>query len=327
MNKTIASMNGVRNSTYIVNGGDLDNHGYSVSLTVSPINNEDFRWSLSTSFSRTFNKLESNPAADQYEKEDFLDGRALVKGKAVGTFYSFKFLGLSPVDGGPIFDDGGDNKTVLQKLNKYDFYTRILQASGRRDPTMSGNLNTSVRWKNIHFSGVFAYSLGNKVRLFSMYNGADAVMDVRGIYPENNVSKDLLKRWQYPGDELRTDIPAIISLSNPAYGKYERHWSSNPKYKEMPPIASTSWDMYDYGNHRVVSGNYLKCSNLSLTYEFDEKILSRLRVSRLALTVSAMNLFTISAKELKGQTPTQSGFSTIQLSERPTYSVGLNVSF
>ncbi len=77
MNKTIASMNGVRNSTYIVNGGDLDNHGYSVSLTVSPINNEDFRWSLSTSFSRTFNKLESNPAADQYEKEDFLDGRAL----------------------------------------------------------------------------------------------------------------------------------------------------------------------------------------------------------------------------------------------------------
>ena len=40
-----------------------------------------------------------------------------------------------------------------------------------------------------------------------------------------------------------------------------------------------------------------------------------------------MNLFTISAKELKGQTPTQSGFSTIQLSERPTYSVGLNVSF
>ena len=69
MNKTIASMNGVRNSTYIVNGGDLDNHGYSVSLTVSPINNEDFRWSLSTSFSRTFNKLESNPAATSMKRK------------------------------------------------------------------------------------------------------------------------------------------------------------------------------------------------------------------------------------------------------------------
>jgi hypothetical protein len=30
---------------------------------------------------------------------------------------------------------------------------------------------------------------------------------------------------------------------------------------------------------------------------------------------------------LKGQTPTQGGFSTIQLSERPTFSFGLYVSF
>lgn len=90
-------------------------------------------------------------------------------------------------------------------------------------------------------------------------------MDVRGIYPENNVSKDLLKRWQYPGDELRTDIPAIISLSNPAYGKYERHWSSNPKYKEMPPIASTSWDMYDYGKS---SGSERKLLEV-FQFEFD----------------------------------------------------------
>ena len=78
------------------------------------------------------------------------------------------------------------------------------------------------------------------------------------------------KRWQYPGMNFVLIFLQLFS-SNPAYGKYERHWSSNPKYKEMPPIASTSWDMYDYGNHRVVSGNYLKCSNLSLTYEFDEK--------------------------------------------------------
>lgn len=96
MNKTIASMNGVRNSTYIVNGGDLDNHGYSVSLTVSPINNEDFRWSLSTSFSRTFNKLESNPAADQYEKEDFLDGRGSCERESRRYVLFFQVLGFEP---------------------------------------------------------------------------------------------------------------------------------------------------------------------------------------------------------------------------------------
>ena len=85
--------------------------------------------------------------------------------------------------------------------------------------------------------------------------------------------------------------------------------------------------MYDYGDHRVVSGNYLKCSNLSVTYEFADPILKKLNLPRLALTLSGANLFTICSSKLKGQTPTQSGFATIQLSDRPNYSFGLTVSF
>ena len=43
MTKTIASMNGVNGNSYVVNGGDVDNSGYSVAVTVSPINNKDVR--------------------------------------------------------------------------------------------------------------------------------------------------------------------------------------------------------------------------------------------------------------------------------------------
>ena len=113
-------MNGVDGNSYVVNGGDVDNSGYSVALTVSPINTKDFRWTLSTSFSKTFNKMESDPDANQYELNNYQEGTALVKGKAIGTFYSYKFMGLSPVDGGPIFDDGEDNKEELRGISKYD---------------------------------------------------------------------------------------------------------------------------------------------------------------------------------------------------------------
>ena len=85
--------------------------------------------------------------------------------------------------------------------------------------------------------------------------------------------------------------------------------------------------MYDYSDIRVVSANYLKCNSLTFTYEFGKNILDKLRMSRLAITLSGTNLFTISSKDLIGQTPTQGGFSEIQLSDRPTYSLGLNVSF
>ena len=326
MDKLVASMNGLPTDSYKINRGDIDNHGYNVSLTFLPLQTKDWFWSVSTSVSKTFNKMKNKPDANQYELSDFLNGSALVEGKPIGTFYSYKFVGLSPVNGGPMFDDYMDNPEALYGLSKYDTYTRVLEASGRREPTISGNVSTTLRWRNVRLSGNFAYSLGNKIRLFAIYNGSAAtVMDAQNIRPENNVSKDFLYRWQKPGDERRTDIPAIIGKGDDNYPLYERHWSDSKQ--GIQPIAVSPWDMYDYGNHRVVSGNYLKCSNLSLTYEFKEEVLKRLRLSRLDLTLSATNLFTVSAKELKGQTPTQGGFAAIQLSDRPTYTFGLTVSF
>ena len=85
--------------------------------------------------------------------------------------------------------------------------------------------------------------------------------------------------------------------------------------------------MYDYCDARVVSADYLKCSNVSLAYVLPDEWLKAAGISRLEATISATNLFTICSKKLKGQTPTQSVFNQVQLSERPTISLGLNVSF
>ncbi|MDE7074525.1 MAG: SusC/RagA family TonB-linked outer membrane protein, partial [Odoribacter sp.] len=157
MSKQIASMNGIDGNSYVVNRGDVDNSGYSIAVTVSPIETKDLRWTLSTSFSRTINKLNNDPAADTYSLNDFLSGNALVKGKAVGTFYSYKFIGLSPVDGGPLFDDYEDRHMELDGLSKYDTYTRVLEASGRREPYMSGGLTTTLRYKNFRLNASFSY--------------------------------------------------------------------------------------------------------------------------------------------------------------------------
>ena len=73
--------------------------------------------------------------------------------------------------------------------------------------------------------------------------------------------------------------------------------------------------------------DYLKFQSGSITYEFTPEMLQKMRLQRLELTFSAYNLFTIADKKLKGQTPSQGGFSTIQLSDRPSFSFGLNVIF
>ena len=55
--------------------------------------------------------------------------------------------------------------------------------------------------------------------------------------------------------------------------------------------------------------------------------MKKAKLSNLEFTLSGSNLFTLCDKRLKGQTPTQGGFSEIQLSERPSISFSLNVSF
>lgn len=315
MTKEVASINGV--DSYVINGGDVQNQGYSFDLTAIPVSMKDWYWTVSASFSKNYNKIKSDPSSQTYDYEQFLNGTAIVKDKAINTFYSYEFVGISPADGGPLFNDMENQKHELLGLSKYETFTKVLKASGRREPYMSGNLSTVLRYKNLRMSAMFAYSLGAKTRLFRMFN--------KDLSPENNVHRDFLKRWQTPGDEKHSNIPALESYNTTAFWRYNTHYSDVTD--NIQQFAEDHWQMYDYSDARVVSANYLKCSSLSLTYEFGKKILPKLKMSRLALTLSGSNLFTICSKKLNGQTPTQGGFSEIQLSERPTYSFGLNVSF
>lgn len=260
----------------------------------------------------------NDPDAQTYDYSSFLNGTALVKGEAVNTFYSYDFVGLSPVDGGPMFNDYETSKHELFGLTRYETFTKVLKATGRREPYMSGSLTTQLTYKNFRLGGTFTYNLGAKTRLFRMFDD--------NFEPQNNVNRDFMDRWQHPGDELRTNIPALLTYNSAAYWKYNyQHYSA--LNDNIQTFATDYYQMYDYSDIRVVSANYLKCSNLSLTYRFGKEILEKLSMSRLEFTLSGSNLFTICSKKLRGQTPTQGGFSEVQLSDRPTYSLTLNVSF
>ncbi len=328
MTKKVSTVNGV--SSYVINGGNVMNKGYSFDITYNAIRNKDFRWTLSTSISKVINSVKSRPDSQTYDLSDFLNGTAVVEGKPVNTFYSYKFIGLSPKDGGPLFDDYGDNQAALRGLSKYDVYTTVLEASGKRDADIQGSLTNTFRYKNWRASVSLGYSLGAKTRLFAMY-GSAASGEAYGtdMYPEKNYSRDYMKRWKNPGDENYTTIPALISYGTDAYWKYTTHWSkSNERaYGDLPSIADNYWDMYDYSNIRVVSADYLKLQSASITYEMPAPLLHTIGLQRVALTLSGYNLFCICDSQLRGQTPTQGGFSSVQLSDRPSFALGLNVIF
>ncbi|MBO6124250.1 MAG: SusC/RagA family TonB-linked outer membrane protein [Bacteroidaceae bacterium] len=320
MNKTISEVNGF--TSYVVNSGVITNQGFNITLTATPIKTKDFYWILSGNMSKIYNKVTTRPGAESYELNDFLTGKAVVEGMPVGTFYSYRFMGLSPVDGGPLIDIWDERQAELKTADKYTFYTSVLTPSGSREPSITGSFNTTFTYKQWRLGATFLYSAGAKTRLFRMFDGFSSGRVFRS---EVNANRDLLNRWMKPGDEERTNIPAIICGGSPHLDVYTKPWTENTNYYG-PKLHSNAWTMYDYSDVRVVSANYLKFSNLNLTYEFSKKQLERMRMQRLAITLSAYNIYTFCNKELRGQTPTQGGFTEVQLSDTPSFTLGVNVN-
>ena len=203
----------------------------------------------------------------------------------------------------------------------------MLVNSGKREPDVTGSISNSLKYKAWRLDVLMNYSLGASIRLFKVYsNNVSGSGSSSQIYPEYNMNRSVLNRWQKTGDEYRTNIPALISSGNPAYYNYSVHYSSGSYYQGVK-LAEDAWSMYDYSDVRVASADYLKIANISLTYELPEKALNSLKIQRLALTLSASNLYTFCNKELKGLTPTQTGFAPIQLSDVPIYNSGVNIQF
>ena len=321
-NVSVSSVNGAPGGTYVLNNGTLSNTGFSISLSGYPIKTDEFSWYLSTYYSANWNEAVTQPVAN-YTMSDMLNGNAIISGKPISTFYSYKFKGLDPNTGIPMFDDWEDRVHLLEGLSVAEIIMTVLEDSGCRDPFITGNLNNNIKWKNWNLSFNLAYSLGSKVRLFAMY---DPIQD--GVTSIENVRKEFTERWMVPGDEKRTNYPVLLSPNDPNYSKYQVHWSAKTGYRGLNgPFASSVWQMYDNSDIRVVSGNYLKMQSLTLRYNLGKEFLAKTPFSYAALSFSTQNLFTISAKELKGQDPSQAGFDKPNLSVRPSYTIGLNISF
>ena len=321
-NTLVSPFNGVEN--YVMNGSDITNSGFSINLSAYLLKTRDWSWLVSANYSVVYNSINTK-TANKYKIEKYLNGTAIMDGKSIGTFYSYNFIGLDPQNGLPLFDDYRDRQHLLEGQPLDRIMERVGVVSGSREPNFAGSFYSTLRYQQWSLSASFNYALGNKIRKFALYKD---VLD--GVSSENNVRKEFTHRWRKPGDERHTQLPSLISPSDPAFGDNRYHWSAaTPAATQgFEAFADNYWMMYDNSNARVVSGSYLRLSNLALRYQFSRKQLKGLPFSNLAFDAAMTNVFTLKSSALEGQDPTQSGFSLqTSLSLRPSFTFGLRVSF
>ena len=343
MSKTVSRINGV--SSYTVNRGTLNNQGFEFDINFTPIENlgaggekRGFVWRINPNFGSVFNQLvdkiksKDKVLQDEIRYGDYLDGRVQVAGRPVNTFYSYKFKGLDPKDGRPTFYGTDANEIVgtdkngneITRQKSYELMTlgdvcmEVMEHSGCREPFLQGSISNYLGWRNWGLSFNLAYSVGAKIRLLQMYGSNNSAVPA----PVMNMRGEFVHRWRRPGDEEFTNVPGLLDAKS--YEKTRTPWWNDKPYE----FAGTIWNMYDNSNVRVVSGDYLKLTSLSLRYIVPERICHKMYMKSAYLNVSGTNLFTLCSKKLKGQDPSQSGSSElINISVRPTYSLSLNVTF
>lgn len=294
-----------------MNYGSMKNSGWDGSITITPVRKRNFEWSQSFNFGYTKNTVGVSDSRFTYM--DYINGRVIVPGKPLESFYSFPFTGLSANSGIPLYDF---------KINKAGYVESDpgtwLVYSGPKDPTIELGSTTSIRYQRFSFNASFVLKMGNKRRLNQLYQASTWLVSVPG--PEANLSRDYLNRWRNPGDEQHTNIPAF--RNKPTDG-----WPS-----EVPGIFTANffnnpYNLYDYSTARLVSGNFLRCTSASLSYVFPDRSLLKYGIKQMSLSGNILNPFIITNKAFHGQDPEANNLGAYSLPITQSYSIGLNLAF
>lgn len=300
------------------NGGTVKNIGLEFYLNVRWVNRPDITFSTSANISRNKNVIvrsehDYSSYAEVLNKGELIKGGVVnVIGKETGAIFGWKSAGVDPLSGNPRyylteqgkrayaqFLDKWDNLSVLEQLLNernglissltsipdyvvYDrgasyapeYFNQSMQYLGRSNPKYVGGFNTYFRFKNIEFSTQWSYKVGHIIPVFNdlqnapnNWGNADEVavgyssdLSVSGT----NRERKYLSFWKTPGD--KTDVARFVTGND--------YWAG----------VCTS-DKYE-------KGNYLRLSNLSLSYRLPSEVAQRFGMKNMSLSFNAYNLLT-----------------------------------
>lgn len=281
-----------------MNGGVVTNSGMELSFSFVPVRMKNFIWNLSFNTSKNFNKIKSTLSQNE-SWEMARSGKLNKEGYAVSGFWAFEFAGLDETNGKPTYnlegmetDAGQTDATVYMKY------------MGKKDPDLGVGVSMNFRYKTLTLSTSFNASFGGKEFLGDLFP-ADMVNTTPREY--NNLRKELNDRWRQPGDQ--TNIPSLPYFQTGSI--------------ILPSGSMYAYSMYNYTDIRVVKSSYLRCNNISLSYNLPKEHTPDY-FQNISISASMSNPFIIVSKDFKGIDP------EVARGRQPItrqYSMNLNINF
>jgi len=285
-----------------VNVANMKTRGVETTISSQNIVGKDFQWSTDLTFS--YNHSEITNLKSLAQAIELVQGYGYaLQGYPHRALFSYQFMGLNDEGLPQVINEKGEVTTsdvYFQHQKEFGY----LKYEGPTEPTITGGLNNTFRWKNWRLNVFVTYSFGNKLRLDPVFSASYSDLAA--------MPKEFKNRWVMPGDEKKTDIPAIASV---------RQVYNNP-------YLVLAYNAYNYSTARVADGGFVRLKNVSLTYDFSPQLISKIGLKTASLKLDATNLCLLYAdKKLNGQDPefVNSGGVAMPLSKQFTFTVRLGI--
>ncbi|HEX6335302.1 MAG TPA: TonB-dependent receptor [Flavisolibacter sp.] len=247
---------GFDNQVRNIDNSEILNEGIELTLNARLVQNKDWNFSIGGNIARNYNELVSLGTLSPDAASGGTNDTRVAVGYPVGTNYLVRFYGVDPNDGLPIWYD------LDGKLTK-TFSLQNRMPVGSVVPEFVGAVNHSLSYKGFDFTSLWAFTIGGNI-----YDGS--AKRQAGIVTDWNMRRDILDRWQQPGDNAT--FPRLTMNTN-TYDGLSSEWQYN----------STLF-LYD--------ASYLRLREISIGYRFSGNTLSRLSLRGARVFVTAMNLLT-----------------------------------
>lgn len=150
------------------------------------------------------------------------------------------------------------------------------------------------KWRNISLYALFTLQWGGHGRLPDLYDTAESSSGLPRA--ERNASVKLKNRWKKPGD--KTDIPAlggtgIDNVNVPIVSSFMTSAQVMNRYA-----------VYNLSSAQVANTDFIRCRQVSLSYDFEGKWMEQVGIDYLQLKASMTNPFMwVSDKKWDGLDP------------------------
>lgn len=237
------------------NNAQTKSQGLDLALNIKILNGP-LRWQSDLNYSLMRERVTKYSAVSS--AASYLPFGTPMLGKPLYAVYSYEWAGLDPLTGDPLgYLNGATSKDYLAILNAYTPEKLLYNGSAR--PTQFGAFTNTLSYAGFELSATLSYKLGYYIRTNSIIYGRDL-----GLSSSHG---DYTLRWQQPGDENLTHVPAL------------------------PTVANDRRDSFYTGSSILVAkGNHIRLEDINLSYELPAHILKRTPFKSLRLYSYARNL-------------------------------------